>query len=131
MHEIEISLLRDLVVVFGCAAPVVYLFHQFKQSPIVGFVITGAIVEMGLRLETGVLILGIVRENRTLNNPDSKETIHNGDLLVLSGTKDQLKKAILMLSRARSIPREAAASRDSTAPGPGSNATKRMDEQAL
>ncbi len=44
MHEIEIGLLRDLVIVFGCAAPVVYLFHYLKQSPIVGFVITGVIV---------------------------------------------------------------------------------------
>ena len=44
MHEIEIGLLKDLVVVFGCAAPVVYLFHRLKQSPIVGFVVTGAIV---------------------------------------------------------------------------------------
>ncbi len=42
MHEV--SLLKDLVVVFGCAAPVVYLFHRLKQSPIVGFVITGTIV---------------------------------------------------------------------------------------
>ncbi len=44
MHEIDIGLLRDLVVVFGCAAPVVYVFHRLKQSPIVGFVITGTIV---------------------------------------------------------------------------------------
>ncbi len=40
----EIQLLRDLVVVFGCAAPLVYLFHRLKQSPIVGFVVTGAVV---------------------------------------------------------------------------------------
>ncbi len=44
MHEIDIDLLKDLVVVFGCAAPVVYVFHRLKQSPIVGFVITGTIV---------------------------------------------------------------------------------------
>ena len=44
MHEIDIVLLKDFVVVFGCAAPVVYLFHRFRQSPIVAFVITGIIV---------------------------------------------------------------------------------------
>lgn len=40
----EIKILKDLVVVFGCAAPIVYLFHRFKQSPIVGFVISGVLV---------------------------------------------------------------------------------------
>jgi K+:H+ antiporter len=41
----EIQILKDLVVVFGCAAPIVYLFHRLKQSPIVGFVITGMLVD--------------------------------------------------------------------------------------
>ena len=40
----EIHLLRDLAVVFGCAAPVLYVFHRLKQSPIVGFVVTGTLV---------------------------------------------------------------------------------------
>ena len=40
----EAGFLRDLVAVFGCAAVVVYLFHVLKQSPIVGFVITGVII---------------------------------------------------------------------------------------
>ena len=40
----DVRLLRDLVIVFGCAAPVVYLFHRLKQSPIVGFVVSGMLI---------------------------------------------------------------------------------------
>lgn len=40
----ELEFLRDLVVVFGCATPVVYLFHRLKQSPIVGFLVSGVVV---------------------------------------------------------------------------------------
>jgi CPA2 family monovalent cation:H+ antiporter-2 len=54
--------------------------------------------ETRLRGATGVLIMGIVRKNQTLNNPGPQEPILSGDLLVLSGTKEQLKKAIVMLS---------------------------------
>ena len=52
-----------------------------------------------LRGETGTLILGIIRENRTLNNPGAEESIYGGDRLVLSGTKEQLKDAILLLTK--------------------------------
>jgi CPA2 family monovalent cation:H+ antiporter-2 len=55
-----------------------------------------------LREETGVLILGVIRKNQTLNNPRSSETIFAGDRLVLSGTKEQLKNAILRLNQNRS-----------------------------
>jgi CPA2 family monovalent cation:H+ antiporter-2 len=55
-----------------------------------------------MREETGVLILGIIRENQTLNNPWSSETICAGDRLVLSGTKEQLKNAVLRLNQNRS-----------------------------
>jgi CPA2 family monovalent cation:H+ antiporter-2 len=40
----EIRFLRDLVIVFGCATPVVYLFHRLRQSPIVGFMVSGMLV---------------------------------------------------------------------------------------
>jgi CPA2 family monovalent cation:H+ antiporter-2 len=56
-----------------------------------------------LRTETGAIVLGIIRENHTLNNPESSEPIFSGDRLVLSGTKDQLKKAILMLTHAGKV----------------------------
>jgi CPA2 family monovalent cation:H+ antiporter-2 len=61
-----------------------------------------SIAETRLREETGVVILGIIREHRTLNNPWPSETIHAGDRLVLSGTKEQLKNAILRLNQNRS-----------------------------
>ena len=59
------------------------------------------IAETRLREETGVLILGIIRENRTLNNPWESETIFAGDRLVLSGTKEQLNNAIRRLAQNR------------------------------
>ena len=56
------------------------------------------VADSRLRSDTGVLILGIVRENRTLNNPGPDEQIVSGDRLVLSGTKEQLRKAIQTLT---------------------------------
>ena len=56
------------------------------------------VAESRLRGETGVLILGIIRDNRTLNNPGPEERIQSGDRLVLTGTKEQLGKAIQMLA---------------------------------
>jgi CPA2 family monovalent cation:H+ antiporter-2 len=85
------------------------------------------IEETRLRGETGVLILGIVRANQTLNNPDAKEAIYNGDLLVLSGTKDQLKKAILMLSRGRNLVQDEITGGDSKQSDAGNHATNQTD----
>lgn len=59
------------------------------------------IAETRLRTETGAMILGIIRENHTLNNPESDEPIYSGDRLVLSGTKEQLNKAIEMLTHGK------------------------------
>lgn len=56
------------------------------------------VADSRLRSETGVLILGIIRENTTLNNPGPDEQIFGGDRLVLSGTKEQLRKAIQRLT---------------------------------
>jgi K+/H+ antiporter YhaU regulatory subunit KhtT len=55
------------------------------------------VAETQLRGEAGVLILGIIRGRETLNNPPSSERIYCGDRLVLTGTKEQLEKAIEML----------------------------------
>jgi CPA2 family monovalent cation:H+ antiporter-2 len=60
-----------------------------------------AISETRLREETGALILGIIRGIDTINNPPANERIYCGDRLVLSGTKEQLRKAIEMMSRGR------------------------------
>lgn len=58
-----------------------------------------SVAQTGLRNETGALILGIIRENQTLNNPRADEKIFSGDRLVISGTKEQIKKAVAMLSQ--------------------------------
>jgi CPA2 family monovalent cation:H+ antiporter-2 len=60
--------------------------------------------EIGLREKTGSLILGIIRKNLTLNNPDPNMKLAGGDRLVLSGTKDQLKGAITLLSHETAAP---------------------------
>lgn len=60
--------------------------------------------EIGLREKTGSLILGIIRENLTLNNPDPNMKLAGGDRLVLSGTKDQLKGAVTLLSHETAAP---------------------------
>ena len=59
------------------------------------------VAESRLRGETGILILGIIRDNKTLNNPGPEEKIQGGDRLVLTGTKEQLGKAIEMLTGPR------------------------------
>ena len=58
----EIHILGDLVVVFGCAAPVVYLFHRLKQSPIVGFVLSGVLI--------GPFGLSLIRDVTNVNIAD-------------------------------------------------------------
>lgn len=54
--------------------------------------------ETGLRNETGAMILGIIRSGSTINNPQGDEPVYHGDRLVLAGTKEQLRKAIELLS---------------------------------
>jgi CPA2 family monovalent cation:H+ antiporter-2 len=77
------------------------VFTETWQAP-ANFSWDGAtIAETRLRVETGAIILGIIRENKTLNNPESSERIFTGDRLVLSGTKGQLNIAIQLLSRGR------------------------------
>jgi len=57
-----------------------------------------SIAETQLRKRSGASILGIGRGAKTWVNPDPREKILPGDFLVLSGTKQQLKQAILILS---------------------------------
>lgn len=68
-------------------APEDWLWHEAPIS------------EIHLREITSCLILGIIRKNLTLNNPGPDEAVLSGDRLVLSGTKDQLNRAILLLSQ--------------------------------
>jgi CPA2 family monovalent cation:H+ antiporter-2 len=64
------------------------------ESPLCGLKIS----ETEFRNKTGALILGIIREKDTLNNPHPSVTLEAGNLLIMSGTKDQLKKAIQLLN---------------------------------
>ena len=64
------------------------------QSPLCGLTVQ----ETDLRKKTGALILGIIREKDTLNNPHPSVTLEAGNLLIMSGTKDQLKQAIDLIS---------------------------------
>jgi CPA2 family monovalent cation:H+ antiporter-2 len=54
--------------------------------------------ETQLRQKSGALILGIIREGEKLIDLSPSTTIQAGDLLVLCGTKGQLKKAVKLLS---------------------------------
>jgi len=59
------------------------------------------VTETALREKTGALILGIIRDTLTLNNPGPGEALLSHDRLVLSGTKEQLNKAILLLTHGK------------------------------
>jgi CPA2 family monovalent cation:H+ antiporter-2 len=78
------------------------VFTETWQAPADYFWNGTTIAETRLRTETGAMILGIIRENQTLNNPESNERIFSRDRLVLSGTKEQLNKAIQMLTHSGS-----------------------------
>ncbi len=56
-----------------------------------------SIAETQLRKRSGATILGIGRGDNTWVNPDPREKILVDDFLVLSGTKEQLKRAIAIL----------------------------------
>lgn len=55
------------------------------------------VAQLDLRRSAGVLILGIIREGETINNPGPSDLIRPGDMLVLSGTKEQLNQAFELL----------------------------------
>lgn len=74
------------------------VFTETWQAPANYFWNGTTIAESRLRPETGAMILGIIRGNHTLNNPESTERIFSGDRLVLSGTKEQLDRAMRMLA---------------------------------
>jgi CPA2 family monovalent cation:H+ antiporter-2 len=63
------------------------------DSPLCG----RTIQETEFRNKTGALILGIIRESDTLNNPHPSVTIEAGNLIIMSGTKEQINKAIRLI----------------------------------
>lgn len=64
-----------------------------SDSPLCG----RTIQETEFRNKTGALILGIIRENDTLNNPHPSVIIEAGNLIIMSGTKLQINKAIRLI----------------------------------
>ncbi|MBN1570760.1 MAG: cation:proton antiporter [Acidobacteria bacterium] len=78
------------------------VFTETWQAPASYFWNGTTIADTRLRAETGAMVLGIIRENHTLNNPDPGERIFSGDRIVLSGTKEQLNNAIHMLTNGKS-----------------------------
>ena len=59
--------------------------------------------ETNLRPKSGAIILGIIREGETLIGFSPLTTIQTGDLLVMCGTKGQLRKAMEMVSSTRDL----------------------------
>ncbi len=80
------------------------VFTETWQAPADYFRHGTTIAEIRLRPETGAMVLGIIRGNQTRNNPEAAEPIFSGDRIVLSGTKDQLNKAIQLLSQGKAAP---------------------------
>ncbi len=71
--------------------------ETFKIEP--DSVLSGCrIDESRLRQKSGALILGIIREGETLTDFSPSTTIQGGDLLVMCGSKGQLKKATEMVN---------------------------------
>jgi len=61
MHEIEI--LKDVVIIFGLASLIVFLFNKFKLPSVIGFLATGIIAgPYGLGLVTDIEIIDILAE---------------------------------------------------------------------
>lgn len=61
MHEIEI--LKDVVIIFGLASLIVFLFNKFKLPSVIGFLATGIIAgPYGLGLISDIKIIGILAE---------------------------------------------------------------------
>ncbi len=44
MHEGEISILRDLVILLAVSLPITFLFHKIRLPALVGFLITGVLI---------------------------------------------------------------------------------------
>ncbi|MDR3602557.1 MAG: potassium channel protein [Desulfosporosinus sp.] len=46
----------------------------------------------GIKQQTGAMVLAILRNNQVINNPEAKEEILQGDLLIVLGLRDQLHR---------------------------------------
>jgi monovalent cation:H+ antiporter-2, CPA2 family len=64
------------------------------------------VADSDLRSRSGALILGIMRGKKTINNPQASERILPGDHLILTGTKEQLNHAIVIITGQSAHPAE-------------------------
>lgn len=46
----------------------------------------------GIKQQTGVMVMAILRENQVISNPDAEEVILQGDLLIVFGLREQLHR---------------------------------------
>ena len=44
MHEGEIHILRELIILLAVSLPITYIFHRLKLPALVGFLITGVLI---------------------------------------------------------------------------------------
>jgi CPA2 family monovalent cation:H+ antiporter-2 len=68
-----------------------------EESPLAG----RRILDTELRHRSGALILGIIRKGVPINNPSASEILLVDDVLVLTGTKQQLRAAMELASGSR------------------------------
>ena len=46
----------------------------------------------GIKQQTGAMVMAIIRENQVIGNPDAEEEILQGDLLIVFGLREQLRR---------------------------------------
>ncbi|MGA1791205.1 MAG: TrkA C-terminal domain-containing protein, partial [bacterium] len=56
------------------------------------------LTDLGLRAKTGVTVMGIIRADKSITNPDPKLKIQAEDVLIMFGNHQQLDKAVVLLS---------------------------------
>ena len=64
------------------------------DSPAVG----KTLAQVSIRLRTGASVIALTRRGVTESNPDSSATLEEGDVLVLLGTREQLRRAMGLLA---------------------------------
>jgi CPA2 family monovalent cation:H+ antiporter-2 len=75
-------------------APRKMSFRVPPGSPLAGKTLR----DLKLRRNTGATVLGIQKEDMSINNPDADTSLEEGDTLILFGWQDQLDQAVRLLS---------------------------------
>jgi CPA2 family monovalent cation:H+ antiporter-2 len=60
-----------------------------------------SLTELGLRAKTGVTIIGIIREDQSITNPEPGIKIKTNDVLIMFGSHQQLDQAVKLLSNSK------------------------------